>query len=87
MGWDEDKEEWVPMEKRWLFVTICRQVAGESHSPLCWLSLMGFRHVGGLVCCVDGFGGFPRSGDHGVLAIRRGFRRREVSDLQSSPDF
>jgi hypothetical protein len=87
MGWDEDKEEWVPMEKRWLFVTICRQVAGESHSPLCWLSLMGFRHVGGLVCCVDGFGGFPRSGDHGVLAIRRRFRRREVSDLQSSPDF
>jgi len=33
MDWDEDKGEWVPAEKRYLFVTICRQVAGES----CWV--------------------------------------------------
>ena len=32
MDWDEEKGEWVPAEKRYLFVTICRQVAGESYS-------------------------------------------------------
>lgn len=28
--WDEDKEEWVEVERRWIMVTVCRQVAGES---------------------------------------------------------
>lgn len=28
--WDEDKEEWVEVERRWMLVTVCRQVAGES---------------------------------------------------------
>ena len=27
--WDEAKGGWVPAEKRYLFVTVCRQVAGE----------------------------------------------------------
>ena len=31
MNWDEDNEVWVPAEKRWLFVTVCRQVAGGSN--------------------------------------------------------
>jgi alpha-1,3-mannosyltransferase len=30
MDWDEEKEEWVPADRRYLLVTICRQVAGES---------------------------------------------------------
>jgi len=27
--WDEEKGEWVPADKRYYFVTVCRQVAGE----------------------------------------------------------
>lgn len=27
--WDEGKGEWVEVERRWMMVTVCRQVAGE----------------------------------------------------------
>ena len=29
MDWDDRKGDWIPSEKRWLFTTVCRQVAGE----------------------------------------------------------
>jgi alpha-1,3-mannosyltransferase len=32
MDWDEEREEWVEANKRWLFVCVCRQVAGEFYA-------------------------------------------------------
>lgn len=32
--WDEDRKEWNEVERRWMMVTVCRQVAGELLRPL-----------------------------------------------------
>lgn len=84
------REEWDPSTKTWkhsgdrrfLLVTICRQVAGESsHSlqPLFVQKLMWCRHASRLVRYVDGVGRLPRSRDTSLLSPRGRFGGRQVS--------
>lgn len=73
MDWDEERNEWVPANKRYYFTTVCRQVAGESS----WESVVicdgteeriaNTRYARGLVCCMDCLGRFPWTREHGLL--------------------
>jgi len=44
-AWDEETGEWVQAEKRYLFVTVCRQVAGE------WVWALGHNEDKGADGC------------------------------------
>jgi alpha-1,3-mannosyltransferase len=76
--WDEEKGEWDEVERRWMMVTVCRQVAGQSlRRPRG--SILTDRYAGGLVRHVDGVGRFLGPRVLGIFALGRRVGRWQVS--------
>jgi hypothetical protein len=70
--WDESAKTWKHTgERRYMLVTVCKQVAGESlfnNGPVKSRSGLKNRYVGGLVRYMDSIGRLPRTGDTTFLA-------------------
>jgi hypothetical protein len=79
--WDEETKSWKHSgDRRFMLVTVCKQVAGESS---CFAECAGWelicRYVGGLVRYLDSVGGFLGPGDATLFAARGRFCGWQVS--------
>jgi alpha-1,3-mannosyltransferase len=84
--WDDQEKVWKHGgERRFMLVTVCRQVAGESGlvGQRVKTRLTATRYAGGLVRYLDCIGGFPGARDITLLVARGRLRGRKVcrSDL------